>query len=101
MMELVFGEGLRREDIDSAVCRIFKDCLQDGQVVTEGFATGGGCHHGNVVALANELEASGLVTVELADACFCQSLLQVCMQEIGQGCPPGLRGRLVVDGANG
>jgi hypothetical protein len=67
-VELIFGQGFGGEKIHGAGAGIGEQQVQDGQVVAQRLAAGGGRDDHHVLALFDRLEGLGLVGIELLDA---------------------------------
>jgi len=62
--ELVLGERFGREQVQGSRRGILRDRVEDRQVVAEGLARRGRCHHHDVLLLMRDVERRGLVRVE-------------------------------------
>src|SRR5438094_683238 len=67
LAELILGERLRREDVERARRRIFRDRVDDRQVVAEGLAARGRGDDDGVLSGVGGLERVGLVGIERED----------------------------------
>ena len=85
--ELVLGQGLGREKIESARVRLAKDRVEDGQVVAERLARRGRGHHHRVAAGAGGVVGRALMRVEAGEAARGEHLAQPRVQafrELGE-----------------
>ncbi|SPF50822.1 hypothetical protein SBA4_4530003 [Candidatus Sulfopaludibacter sp. SbA4] len=101
LVELVLGERLRREEVHGAGAFVAEEQIQDGQVVAEGLAAGGGGDDDHVLAGFDVVEGIGLVDVEARDAALLEGRAQAWVDGGGDVREGAGGGGLVVDGADG
>jgi hypothetical protein len=65
LRELVLGEGLGRKQVEHTRLGLLHEGLEDGQIVAERLARGGGRNHHKVLALGHRLEGPRLMRIEL------------------------------------
>jgi hypothetical protein len=73
--ELVLGQGFGGEEVEGASGGVAEQCVQDRQVVTEGFAGGGAGDDDNILALQGRRDGLGLMGEELLDALSADGVL--------------------------
>jgi hypothetical protein len=76
LVHLVLGEGLGREHIEGAGLRLFKDLLEDREVVAEGLAACSRGDEDDALPLPNQIHRLRLVTVKLPEPPLCEDSLQ-------------------------
>lgn len=58
---MVLGEGLGGEEVEGAGLRVFKDGVEDGEIVAEGLAGGSGGDDHDVLACVDGVHGLALV----------------------------------------
>ncbi len=66
-MHLILGEGLRGKHVEGAAFRLFKNALEHGKIVAEGFSARRGGDEDHVATPADLLDRLALVAVQLTD----------------------------------
>ena len=93
-VELVFGKGFGGEEIESAGLGVLGQRVEDGQVVAERLAAGGGCGDDDVRAGADLFPSLKLMGVEFPDALLGEDCLERLADIGGNGAGVGLTRRL-------
>ena len=96
--ELVLRERLRREQVECPRVGVLQDAVEDGQVVAERLARGGGGHDHDVPSGLDELVGLALVAVEPAVAPSGEGLAQARVERLGKADDVGRLRREVTQG---
>ena len=82
--DLIGGKRLGREQIQRSCVLVFQDGAQNGQIITQGLAAGGGGDHHKVAPLLRQAEALRLVAVQPVNAPFAQHFLNAGIHAFGK-----------------
>ncbi len=91
-VELVLGEGLRREEIERASRRVAEDSREDGRIEAERLTAGGGSHDRDIRPGESVGDGLCLVSVGAIDSAFGEDASEAFVDAFGPVCVAGRAG---------